>query len=50
MEKLPLNRRRNISFIVPIGRKEKFGAITGLAEKKLLNNMHNIYDTDPVTQ
>lgn len=29
----PLNRMRNISFIVTIGRKEKFGAIIGLADK-----------------
>lgn len=39
-EELPLNGRRNISFIVTIRRKGKYGAIIGLTEK--VNKIHDI--------
>lgn len=32
-EGFPLNRTKNTSFIVTIGRKEKFDAVIGLADK-----------------
>lgn len=47
-EELALNRTRNTSLIVTIGRKEIFGAIIGLVVK--VNNMNKIHKIVLVTQ